>query len=176
MYDVKPNLLIGFHGCDESVAHSLLTNPLDVNISKNPYDWLGNGFYVWENNLERAKIWAEDKLKRGAIENPAIIGIVFTLGNCCDLADSKYINSLNNYYHSMKNDFVKLGRTLPANKDYKLMLLLYQLIFQALTLMLISLSATYSSSSMFSKAEDKVFVVGNLGSVRTVKPNLISNE
>jgi hypothetical protein len=32
MYDVKPNLVIGFHGCDRSVRDSLLMNPKDYII------------------------------------------------------------------------------------------------------------------------------------------------
>lgn len=119
MYDVKPNLLIGFHGCDESVANSLLNKPTKVKKSKNPYDWLGNGFYVWENNLERARIWSETKAKYNGIKNPAVIGVVYNLGNCFDLLDSKFINILSYYFDIMKTDFEKLNKELPINKDSK---------------------------------------------------------
>jgi hypothetical protein len=54
MYDVKPNLLIGFHGCDRMVRDQLLMNPNDYRISRKPYDWLGHGLYFWENNYDRA--------------------------------------------------------------------------------------------------------------------------
>ena len=80
---------------------------------------MGNGFYVWENNLERAKVWAEEKAKAGSIKSPAVIGVVFTLGNCFDLIDSKHINLLTYYYQLMKDDFLKLGKILPENKDTK---------------------------------------------------------
>ncbi len=49
MYDVRPNLIIGFHGCDADVAYSLLNTPDTVKISREPYDWLGHGMYFWEN-------------------------------------------------------------------------------------------------------------------------------
>jgi hypothetical protein len=57
--------MIGFHGCDESVRNQLVSNPDVVKISKESFDWLGHGFYLWENNYERALQWAVDKKKRG---------------------------------------------------------------------------------------------------------------
>jgi len=33
MYDVKPNLIIGFHGCERYVRDALLLNPNDYKIS-----------------------------------------------------------------------------------------------------------------------------------------------
>ena len=60
MYDVKPNLIIGFHGCEASVRDSLLKNPNEIKISQKPFDWLGHGLYFWENNYERALQWHLD--------------------------------------------------------------------------------------------------------------------
>jgi hypothetical protein len=50
MYNHKSNLIIGFHGCDESVRNRLLSKPNKINKSEKPYDWLGHGVYFWENN------------------------------------------------------------------------------------------------------------------------------
>ena len=61
MYDVKPNLLIGFHGCERGVRDQLLMNPNDYKISQKPFDWLGHGLYFWENNYDRALEWATEK-------------------------------------------------------------------------------------------------------------------
>lgn len=33
MYDVRPNTIIGFHGCDLSVRYKLVNNPDQVEIS-----------------------------------------------------------------------------------------------------------------------------------------------
>lgn len=54
MYQNRPNLMLGFHGCDISVRNDLVTNPDRVKKSVEKFDWLGNGFYVWENNYKRA--------------------------------------------------------------------------------------------------------------------------
>jgi hypothetical protein len=80
MYEVRPNLVIGFHGCDIRTRTALLKNPDSIVYSEKPYDWLGHGMYFWENNYERAMQWAKEKKKRGEIKTPAIIGGVFTEG------------------------------------------------------------------------------------------------
>lgn len=49
MYSSRSNILIGFHGCDESVSQQLLINPKKVKISEKPFDWLGHALSI--NNL-----------------------------------------------------------------------------------------------------------------------------
>jgi hypothetical protein len=111
MYDIKPNLIIGFHGCEASVRDELLNNPNEIKISRKPFDWLGHGMYFWENNYERALQWAQDKKSRGAIREPAVIGAVLYLGICCDFLDRKYIRLLTQSFAIMKeryNDSAKV--------------------------------------------------------------------
>ncbi|HEY9257074.1 hypothetical protein [Chitinophaga sp.] len=117
MYDVKPNLIIGFHGCDANVRDALLRNPNDYKISQNPFDWLGHGLYFWENNYDRALQWANDKKRRGEIKNPAVVGAVLYLGYCCDLLDTRYITLLSRYFTMMEESDTMLGRVLPQNTD-----------------------------------------------------------
>jgi hypothetical protein len=88
MYQARPGLLIGFHGCDISQQQSLLKNPGIIPVSDKPYDWLGHGMYFWENNYDRAMEWAKVKEKRGKIKEAAVIGAVLDLSYCCDLQDS----------------------------------------------------------------------------------------
>lgn len=80
---------------------------------------MGHGFYIWENNYDRALEWAKDKQKRGKIEKASVIGVVFTLYYCLDLLDSEFIKMLSAFYGVMENDFSKLGKELPKNKDVK---------------------------------------------------------
>lgn len=119
MYSSRSSILIGFHGCDESVSQQLLIEPKKVKISEKPFDWLGHGFYVWENNYDRALQWAKDKEKRGKIKKASVIGVVFTLDYCLDLIDSEFIRILSPYYELMRADFSSLGKELPQNKDVK---------------------------------------------------------
>lgn len=119
MYSSRSNLIIGFHGCDEEVAHKLLNNPNKIKISEKPFDWLGHGFYIWENNYDRALRWAKDKEKKGKIKKAAVIGVVCSLDYCLDLIDSEFINVLSDYYWLMERDLKELGKELPQNKDVK---------------------------------------------------------
>lgn len=121
LYSASPNLIIGFHGCDEGTQDKLLTNPNEIKMSEEKFDWLGNGMYFWENNYERALQWANDKQKsnrkKNIIKKPAVIGAVLQLNHCCDFLDSEYIMTLKHYYELMVA-FYELGeQPLPQNKN-----------------------------------------------------------
>ncbi|SFW89361.1 hypothetical protein [Chitinophaga sancti] len=117
MYDVRSNLVIGFHGCDKATRDELINNPQHIKISEKPYDWLGHGFYLWENNCERALQWSTNKASRGEIKEPAVVGAIIHLGYCCDFLDSKYIGLLKPYYLAMYESYTQLGQKIPVNKD-----------------------------------------------------------
>ena len=86
LYSKRPNLILGFHGCDESIAEKVINGGC-LKESTNDYDWLGSGIYFWENNEERAWQWAKELSKRSnsSIKTPAVIGAVIDLGYCFDL-------------------------------------------------------------------------------------------
>jgi hypothetical protein len=109
--------MIGFHGCDETVRNELVKNPNKIKKSQEKYDWLGNGFYVWENNYARALKWAEDKQKRGNISVPAVVGVIYQLDYCLDFSDSAYTEILKTYYDLFKKDLQIAGKNLPINKN-----------------------------------------------------------
>jgi hypothetical protein len=117
MYDVRPNFIIGFHGCEESTRDKLISNPNELVFSKKPYDWLGHGMYFWENNFTRAMLWAKEKAEKGQFKKPSVIGAVIHLDYCCDFLDSKYIRLVQHYYTSFKNLTEISGDELPKNKD-----------------------------------------------------------
>lgn len=119
MYNSRPGLLIGFHGCEATTCNALLTNPDIIRKSEKPYDWLGHGMYFWENNIDRALEWARDKKRRGEIEIPAVIGAVLDLGYCFDLTDSRFISMIKAYYSVLAQTYKDLGEKLPENKDIK---------------------------------------------------------
>lgn len=109
------NLVIGYHGCDADVATQLLLGEKRMQWSKGAYEWLGFGMYFWENNLERAKEWANTKFSLGRISKPAVVGALLDLGHCCDFADKYYLDLLGEYYQSYCNDTVVNGEKLPVN-------------------------------------------------------------
>lgn len=117
MYRSRPNLQIGFHGCDEVVRNELVSNPDIVKKSQESYDWLGHGFYVWENNYQRAYQWAVDKEARGTLDTPSVVGVTYQLEYCLDFTDSEFISVLTSYFKLMKDDLQIAGKELPKNKD-----------------------------------------------------------
>lgn len=72
MYSKLPNLVLGFHGCDEGTFDKVVRHGSELRPSTNDHDWLGNGVYFWEQNLERARSWAREQARRGAIERPTV--------------------------------------------------------------------------------------------------------
>ncbi len=117
MYRKRPNLTLGFHGCDESVRNQLVIKPDFVKKSQETFDWLGHGFYIWENNYERALQWAIDKKNRGTLNTPSVVGIVYQLDYCLDFTDSEFINIIAQYYELMKDDLSLAGLQLPKNQN-----------------------------------------------------------
>lgn len=117
IYKSRPNLMIGFHGCDESIRDTLVNNPNDIKKSQESFDWLGNGFYIWENNYTRALKWAQDKKVRGTLETPSAVGVVYQLDYCLDFTDSEFIDILIDYYNLLKDDLLITGKRLPENKN-----------------------------------------------------------
>lgn len=109
--------MIGFHGCDLSVRNALVTRPDTVRKSQETFDWLGHGFYVWENNYDRALQWAEDKKQRGTLKDPSVVGVIYQLNHCLDFTDTQFIDVVSSYYQLMCNDLQVAGKDLPKNKD-----------------------------------------------------------
>ena len=117
MYNSRPNLMIGFHGCDQSVGDNLVKNPDNVEKSQEAFDWLGHGFYIWENNYKRALQWARDKQERDKRIVPSVVGVVYQLDYCLDFTDSEFVDYLPVYYELMKKDLSIAGKERPRNKD-----------------------------------------------------------
>lgn len=124
MYSSLPNFVIGFHGCDKTVADQVISQKTPhILSSKNKWDWLGHGIYFWEQNRQRALDWAEhlmrnpEMMPRGAqaIETPAAIGAVIDLGKCLNLLDGRSIELVKRTYELTKEVFEAAGWPLPRN-------------------------------------------------------------
>lgn len=121
MYSTLPNIIIGFHGCDQKVFEKILYNHEPFKSSMNDYDWLGNGMYFWEQNLERAWEWAKCGVTNPKlhIETPAVIGAVIDLGFCLNLLDSNHIQILKTQHEILKSKMSLSEQPMPINKNRK---------------------------------------------------------
>lgn len=119
LYSRRSNLVIGFHGCDQSVVDKVVSGKENLLASTNDYDWLGNGIYFWENNDARALQWAQELSKRkgSSIKEPAVIGAIIDLGYCLDLTDSICLEELKLGYETLVALHNEVGKPLPKNTN-----------------------------------------------------------
>jgi hypothetical protein len=121
VYSKRPNIIIGFHGCDEMIRDKIITGAEILRKSSNDYDWLGNGIYFWENSVERAYEYAhylKDHPERckTKIKSPSVLGAIIDLGYCLDLLDSAYLKILKEGYELLVDVNVKFNIPIPENK------------------------------------------------------------
>jgi hypothetical protein len=122
-YAARPNLFIGFHGCDKSLVERLALGQDELRPSCNGYDWLGDGIYFWENNVTRAFEFAEEKQKRNpdVIKEPGVIGAVLYLKDCLDLTDRESLLEMEKAYTVLVNSLNQTGNKIPKNSEKMLL-------------------------------------------------------
>lgn len=116
MYPAKPGLLIGFHGCEQSVRDNIVEGQSMLKASENGYDWLGVGFYFWENNYDRALEFAKEPPGKKKLKKPSVLGAVIDLQYCLDLLDTHFINFVRDSYSNLASSADTTGFKLPINK------------------------------------------------------------
>ncbi|MBQ3840588.1 MAG: hypothetical protein II819_11760 [Fibrobacter sp.] len=119
LYSHRAFTVLGFHGCDVTLAEEVVLGKKMLRQSDHDYDWLGHGIYFWENDPLRALQWAEDNAKRpgSGIKTPAVLGAYLDLGYCLDLTDSVSLNQLKIAYDSLVQASQKTEMPLPVNID-----------------------------------------------------------
>lgn len=120
LYSSKPSIIYGFHGTDMEAGIKILNQEAQFLHSNNSYDWLGQGVYFWENNLERARQYAmQDSLRPNSrIKKPFVLGAVIELGNCLDLLDQQWIDFLKLAHSRLKENIEAECETMPVNSSF----------------------------------------------------------
>jgi hypothetical protein len=121
LYSQFPSFVLGFHGCDASVAESVFQGKTLLQSSRNDYDWLGEGIYFWEHSPARALEYAthlQTQRRRAGprIKKPAVVGALIDLGHCLNLLDSKFLKLVANGYHGLSIFSQASGIGIPANR------------------------------------------------------------
>ena len=117
MYSRRSNLVLGFHGLDESIGRRIIAGEDELLPSQNDYDWLGHGIYFWENSLARAQKWAEQQStrKETSVKKPFAIGATIDLGNCLDLLDQYWLDYVGDAYTFMVEELKAEDKEIPKN-------------------------------------------------------------
>jgi hypothetical protein len=122
LYKFQPSFVLGFHGCDKSVAERVLSGAGKQHLrrSTNRHDWLGNGIYFWESSPQRAMEWAEfvrdnPSVSSGKVETPAVVGAIIDLGYCGTLHDRTFLSELRQAHDLLSQAMTSAGIPLPTN-------------------------------------------------------------
>jgi hypothetical protein len=97
----------GYHGTTKQAAESILRDGFKV--SRNEYDWLGDGVYFFQDAPLRAWEWANTHCGADA----AVIGSVIRLEDCMDFLDIQWATALSEIYDSFLTFFKRTGMALP---------------------------------------------------------------
>lgn len=116
MSRLATSFILGFHGCEKSLADQCLIGKTTIEPSERDYDWLGPGAYFWEADPQRAMEWAKEGQARGKINEPAVLGAVIDLRNCLDLVSREDIELVRSAYGSYEQLRAKAGLPLASNK------------------------------------------------------------
>ena len=123
LYETQPSFVLGFHGCDKSIAEKNLRGKSQhLTPSDNDYDWLGNGVYFWEGNPQRAFDFANEaanggRNSKGKINTPAVLGAIIDLGKCLNLVDSTALEQVGLGYRILALSTLASDKQLPSNGD-----------------------------------------------------------
>jgi hypothetical protein len=111
--------VVGYHGCDQAIADSVLAGRLQLRPSSNRYDWLGQGVYFWEHGPQRAYDWAVEQASRFGekLTRPAVLGSRIDLGVCLDLLDTANRGLLAKRYFQFRNLMRRYKIAMPRNRD-----------------------------------------------------------
>lgn len=115
MHNLSTTFVLGYHGCERSVAESLLNGTTNFTASQNDWDWLGWGIYFWEANPLRGLEFAEEQSARGKLRDPFVVGAVIDLGYCLDLTSSTGIAAVKAAYANFVEVTEKAGKPVPKN-------------------------------------------------------------
>lgn len=102
--------VVGWHGtCRADVARLL---DLDLEMSGRPYDWLGAGFYLWQDSPWRAHEWATQRYGPDA----AVVVARVSLQNCMDLLDPQWQGHLAAADAQFCVETMAAGHEVPTNR------------------------------------------------------------
>lgn len=119
MYPTSGQLVLAFHGCDQSVKDEVISKRTRLRPSQNRWDWLGHGVYFWEADPKRAIEFARILKNRpkSHLKNPSVIGAVIDLGNCLNLLNRSHLVLLKRSYVGLQKAMKLKSKPMPANRN-----------------------------------------------------------
>lgn len=116
-------VVLAYHGCDISIRDQLVRGEIEPRISRNAYDWLGDGMYFFEGDHQRALKLAvaaqtrpEHLLSKQPIATPAVVGAVLDVDRWFDLTTQIGILNFTTASAAVTLAHEHAGKEIPVNK------------------------------------------------------------
>ena len=106
-----PTESIGFHGTSKPAVAHLLAR--EIEPSDEHFEWLGTGFYLWQDSPWRAKQWAEERFGADA----AMVVARVDLEGCLDLLNPQWQAELHDADFEFVTECMAEGRPIPVNTE-----------------------------------------------------------
>lgn len=121
MPNISSGYIIGYHSCDRELGLRLINGTDDLQVSKNDWDWLGEGIYFWEDDPARALQYATENAagkqkNQTAAKTPFVIGAVIDLGKCLNLVEVESLEILAEAYIGLSKLIGVAREQMPVNK------------------------------------------------------------
>lgn len=111
--------VVGYHGCDRTVAEKLLAGHEKINHSSNEYDWLGKGAYFWVDSAARAADWAKTLHEDKKIDEPYVVGAFIHTGLCLNLLDVGVMGEIQTAFDGLCGVLARAREKLPVNTGHR---------------------------------------------------------
>ncbi len=124
MIERPGHVLVAHHGCDRAVRDALLAGTTQLTKSKNPYDWLGDGAYVFEDDWQRAVFFAQQSMEnpgkkytKKPIHDHAVVGLVLRIRLWLDMCTREGLAEYAEAYADLEMQGTRLPRNKAATED-----------------------------------------------------------
>jgi hypothetical protein len=95
----------GYHGTTRARADAILSGG-QFRISQNPWEWLGDGVYFWQDAPHRARAWGQQWGCRDG-EEVAVLRAQLRLQACLDLLDTEWADLIWDYAARFETELSK---------------------------------------------------------------------
>ena len=100
-------IVAGYHGTSSEAAERIMTEGFQ--LIRNPYDWLGDGIYFFQDAPQRAWNWARERHGNYG----AVVGADILLEHCVDLLDVGWYQVMAAAYDSYVQNLRDSGQPVP---------------------------------------------------------------
>jgi hypothetical protein len=117
------HLVLAYHGCDITTRDQLVSGRLaHLDKSENQYDWLGPGVYFFEDDHQRALMFAnashqapERRYTARPIATPAVVGAILQVQEWLDMTTQDGIQEFAQASVALAEHYAETGKPIPVN-------------------------------------------------------------